>query len=205
MSLVILLPSPRFLSPVPIPPAHSSATSPSPRRQELRRRIRITPIRQMRRRDSQRAHTDQIPHITKDPSLLPRISGHLTTILQILRIPKRDDAINRVLHARRQILDRPMHDGGALRVPPGKDGTVGTLRGGLREEVAHLADAQGVGAAGEEVSGEQGGVVDPLNGDTGGAEDLFEAGGGLWTDDGALLVEGGGLVGGQRQAGSVNV
>lgn len=160
--------------------------------QEVSCLISVTAVGQVRRRDVQRAHTHQVSRSAEDLCLLgwevrlgsPKSAHHeclttpvatsiinkkqtynLSTILQVLRIPKRHRPINPPHDIRRQVFHSTMNQRCSLRVPTDHDGRVRAIGGSLGDEIRHGADATAISATGDEIGRQCGGVVDALDGD----------------------------------------
>jgi hypothetical protein len=140
----------------------------------------------MRRRNGEGANADQIASGAKDLDLLSGEVWNLSAILQVLRVAKRNNAINRIFDAAGQVLDSAMRQCCALTVAAREDRRVGTVSRSLGQEIAHFPDSTQVCTSGEKVSGEQGRIVNALDGNAVGAKDLLKATGGRRSNDGAL-------------------
>lgn len=113
----------------------------------------------MRRQDRECARTHGIPSITDDHRLLLWIIRDLSPVLYVLGVAKGDDAGDLGGGGGREVFDGAVHDGGTLGVAGDEEGGVWTAGGDVVDEGCHFSNASGVGAAGEEVGGEGGGVV----------------------------------------------
>jgi hypothetical protein len=115
---------------------------------------------------------------------------NLASILQILSVAKGDNAHDTILDALGQILDRAMCQRRALGVATSQEFRVGALRRRAREQIPHGGDAAEICATGEEVGGQEGRVVDALDGDVRGTKKGFEYAACVGSYYGALLQRG---------------
>jgi len=131
----------------------------------------------MSRRDRQRARANGVSRITDDQRLLRGEIRDPAAVLQVLRVAVRHGRDDPVLDGLGQALDGAVHEGRALAVAGDDDlgGGGRAARGRVVEQVLHLGYAGWVGAAGDEVGGEEGRVVDALRGDVGHAEGGLDA------------------------------
>jgi hypothetical protein len=160
--------------------------SPASRSTCVRTLIRVRAVRQMRRQDHQRPGTYQVTLCTENLRLLFVEAGDLRPVLSVLRVAVENDACDLALDGRGERLDGAMGHGSPLGVAAGEDDAVGALGGHLIEDVGHGFLGLRVGAAGERVGRERGGVVDAFCSDVGVTEGSFDAVGGLGAADSAL-------------------
>lgn len=114
----------------------------------------------MRRQDHERALTYQIARLTDDLNFFRGEIVDPTIVLLILRIAVEHDARDAVLDSGGEFLNGTVVHRRTLTVATADDDGVGTLVRHGREGVFQKVLGYGIGAAGEQIGGEERGVVD---------------------------------------------
>lgn len=114
--------------------------------------------------------------------------GYNATYLLPLSVTIEDNTSDLVLDRLRQLLNGAVVDGSALTVATSDDNAVGAFACHVVEGVLHQSLAAGIGAARQNVGGNQSCVVDAFSGNLVPAKDALETVRGGRTDDGTLFL-----------------